>query len=71
MGSGNSARKKDTPDKPDIFKSKNGAVVGIKTGARGSRDTAKFPQKRKSSQPKVNAWDHLQILPLRSYHRRV
>ena len=45
---------KDTQDKPDISKSKNGAVVGNKTGARGSRDTTKFPQKRKSKQPKVN-----------------
>ena len=71
MGSGNSTHKKDTPDKPDIFKSKNDAVVGIKTGARGSRGTAKFPQKGKSPQPKVNAWDYLQILPLHSYHRRV
>ena len=68
MGSASSLFQEDTPDETDISKSKNDAVVGNKAGARSSRATTKFPQKQKRMQPKVNIWDHLQILPLHYHH---
>ena len=51
MGSGSSLFQEDTPDEPDITKSRNDAVVGNKAGAHGLRNATKFPQK---AQPKVN-----------------